>query len=276
MKSVKHFIFTIGDIARLAGLTHKTIRHYHKIGLLTEPARGENNYRLYSVDHLEALQRIQHLKRLGLSLHQIKQVLQADDPETLTQTILLKQQDYIQNQIRTLSQQLAEIQTYLSTNIDPLQPLHENPPKHSAMRIVTASIKPSSSGLADALSAVEEGVLAKVDRYSWAESYDEFWHEVGQALVKMLAREESPFILWTERYLALGDMTEDDLQGLAWIQEIQQSRERLLIRRIFTPQLPSLLPETEQEQIQKLIPLLLYQEGSALQKALLRTLLNIQ
>ncbi|MDX2137347.1 MAG: MerR family transcriptional regulator [Chloroflexota bacterium] len=272
---MKSYIFTIGDIARLAGITPKTIRHYHKVGLLSEPARGQNNYRLYSVDQLETLQRIQHMKRLGLSLYQIRQILDADDPTMLAQTILLKQQDYLQEQIRALSQQLDDIQLYLNTDTSLLQPIQTNSPKHSAMKIVSASMKSSASGAADMLCAVEERALAKVDGYMWTEGYDQFWHEVGQVLGNIILREESQFIFWMERYLALGEMAEDDLQGLVWIQEIQQSRERLLIKRVFKPHLSAALPATEQEQIQKLIPVLLYQEASPLQKAFLRMLITL-
>jgi len=37
----------IGEVAKLLGITPKTIRHYHKVGLLTEPQRTESGYRLY-------------------------------------------------------------------------------------------------------------------------------------------------------------------------------------------------------------------------------------
>lgn len=42
----------IGEVARLVGVSTKTIRYYHQIGLLTEPARTESGYRLYDAGHL--------------------------------------------------------------------------------------------------------------------------------------------------------------------------------------------------------------------------------
>src|SRR5437879_12380770 len=65
----------IGEVAKLLGITQKTIRHYHKVGLLAEPQRTESGYRLYSAGDLLRLQRIRRLQALGLSLKQIKILL---------------------------------------------------------------------------------------------------------------------------------------------------------------------------------------------------------
>ena len=70
---------TIGEIARLTGVTTKTVRHYHELGLLPEPERSEAGYRLYSADDLLRLRRIRRLRSFGLSLRQIKVVL--GDPD---------------------------------------------------------------------------------------------------------------------------------------------------------------------------------------------------
>src|SRR5437660_9802732 len=65
----------IGEIAKLLGITQKTIRHYHKVGLLAEPPRSDGGYRLYTASDLLRLQRIRRLQALGLSLKQIKTLL---------------------------------------------------------------------------------------------------------------------------------------------------------------------------------------------------------
>ena len=59
---------SIQDIARLAGTTSRTLRHYDDIGLL-EPSRiGANGYRYYDQHALVRLQRILLLRDLGLGL----------------------------------------------------------------------------------------------------------------------------------------------------------------------------------------------------------------
>ncbi|GAB6902669.1 MerR family transcriptional regulator [Kineosporia succinea] len=59
------------ELAKLAGITVKTVRHYHRVGLLAEPERAENGYKLYRVAHLIRLLRIRRLVDLGVSLADI-------------------------------------------------------------------------------------------------------------------------------------------------------------------------------------------------------------
>jgi len=72
-------MFKIGDFSKLCRLPVSALRYYADIGLL-EPNHisDETGYRYYSVDQLPRLNRILALKDLGLSLTQIKDVLQED------------------------------------------------------------------------------------------------------------------------------------------------------------------------------------------------------
>ena len=67
--------WSIQDIARAAGTTSRTLRHYGAMGLL-EPSRvGSNRYRYYDQGALVRLQRILLLRELGLGLPAIAEVL---------------------------------------------------------------------------------------------------------------------------------------------------------------------------------------------------------
>ncbi|MGW2079068.1 MerR family transcriptional regulator [Streptomyces sp. NPDC001939] len=68
----------IGELAGMAGITTRAVRHYHRIGLLPEPPRQPNGYREYSLRDAVELARIRRLTELGLSLDEVKDVL-ADD-----------------------------------------------------------------------------------------------------------------------------------------------------------------------------------------------------
>ena len=59
------------ELAEVAGTTVKTIRHYHRIGLLPEPHRADNGYKQYETKHLIRLLRIRRLVELGVSLPEI-------------------------------------------------------------------------------------------------------------------------------------------------------------------------------------------------------------
>lgn len=65
----------IGDLAALAGVTTRTIRHYHQVGLLTEPPRTLSGHRLYGMADVVRLIRIRRLTALGLSLPDIGRLL---------------------------------------------------------------------------------------------------------------------------------------------------------------------------------------------------------
>ncbi|WP_127506321.1 MerR family transcriptional regulator [Actinoplanes solisilvae] len=66
-----------GEIARLAGVSVRTLRHYHQVGVLPEPARRANGYREYTVRDLVLLLRIRRLAELGISLDEIRPMLRA-------------------------------------------------------------------------------------------------------------------------------------------------------------------------------------------------------
>ncbi len=67
--------WSIQEIARLAGTTSRTLRHYDDIGLLVPSRIAHNGYRHYDQTALVRLQRILLLRELGLGLTQIAEVL---------------------------------------------------------------------------------------------------------------------------------------------------------------------------------------------------------
>ncbi|ABZ77417.1 transcriptional regulator, MerR family [Shewanella halifaxensis HAW-EB4] len=64
----------IGEVAKLTGLSVKSIRYYHDIDLVVAH-RGENGYREYSDSAVNALQFIQHCRELGFPLEDCKALL---------------------------------------------------------------------------------------------------------------------------------------------------------------------------------------------------------
>lgn len=65
----------IGDLARETGLSVRTLHHYDEIGLLMPSRRSEAGYRLYATDDIARLQHIKSLRQLGLSLGEIRDLL---------------------------------------------------------------------------------------------------------------------------------------------------------------------------------------------------------
>jgi MerR family transcriptional regulator, thiopeptide resistance regulator len=74
--------WSIQDIARLAGTTSRTLRHYDDIGLLAPSRIGANGYRYYNDAALMRLQRILLLRELGLGLPAIADLLAGNTDDT--------------------------------------------------------------------------------------------------------------------------------------------------------------------------------------------------
>lgn len=70
-------MYTVKELARLTGLTPRTLRYYDAIGLLC-PQRGrENDYRLYGAEEVDRLQQILLYRDMGVPLEEIKNLLDA-------------------------------------------------------------------------------------------------------------------------------------------------------------------------------------------------------
>jgi DNA-binding transcriptional MerR regulator len=67
--------YSTNKIARLAGVTLRTLMYYDKIGLLTPSARTDAGYRLYSDEDMERLQQILFFRELDFPLAKIGEIL---------------------------------------------------------------------------------------------------------------------------------------------------------------------------------------------------------
>jgi Cu(I)-responsive transcriptional regulator len=68
-------LVTIKEAASASGVSAKMIRHYESIGLITAPVRGENRYRHYNANEVQALGFIRRARDLGFSIDDIRQLL---------------------------------------------------------------------------------------------------------------------------------------------------------------------------------------------------------
>ena len=71
--------FKIGQVARRAGVTVRTLHHYDQIGLVSPAGRSAAGYRLYGPEDLERLARVILFRRLGFSLAEIGEQLAEEE-----------------------------------------------------------------------------------------------------------------------------------------------------------------------------------------------------
>ena len=101
------------------GITPRMVRHYHQIGLLPEAIRSPSNYRLYTQNHVQYLQRIVALKQQGFQLEHIRKLLENQlEPGADITLIEQLQQHYhsVVRQITRLRQTASALERLLGSD----------------------------------------------------------------------------------------------------------------------------------------------------------------
>ncbi|AHH18800.1 putative transcriptional regulator [Nocardia nova SH22a] len=105
---------SIAEVARISGVTARTLRHYDDIGLLPPARVGANGYRYYDDEQLLRLQQILVLRELGLNLTEIAAAVDSE-PDTLAAlkrqyVRLLAERDRLGRMAATVARTIAELE----------------------------------------------------------------------------------------------------------------------------------------------------------------------
>lgn len=103
--------WSIQQIAKLAGTTSRTLRHYGEIGLLSPSRIGSNGYRHYDETALVRLQRILLLRELGLGLPQIADLLERDETQ---EHALARHLEWLRQEQARLARQVAAVESTIT------------------------------------------------------------------------------------------------------------------------------------------------------------------
>ncbi|GAB3807205.1 hypothetical protein GCM10027605_37090 [Micromonospora zhanjiangensis] len=107
--------WSIQQLARVAGTTSRTLRHYAAVGLLAPSRTGRNGYRYYDEECLVRLQRILLLRELGLGLPAIGQVLAGQRD---TGAALRAHLRWLEQEQQRLGRQIESVRTTLRKTED--------------------------------------------------------------------------------------------------------------------------------------------------------------
>ena len=106
-------LFKVGEVAKRAGISVRTLHHYDSIGLLKPSDKSDSGFRLYNSKDIERLQQVISLRSMGLSLQDIAGCLNEGDciAETLaTHQVVLESQISNLNKVnRTIQMLLAKL-----------------------------------------------------------------------------------------------------------------------------------------------------------------------
>ncbi|KON89926.1 MerR family transcriptional regulator [Sporosarcina globispora] len=69
--------YTVQKLAKLAGVSSRTLRYYDEIGILKPARTNSSGYRIYGQQEVDGLQQILFYRELGVSLDQIKEIITA-------------------------------------------------------------------------------------------------------------------------------------------------------------------------------------------------------
>jgi DNA-binding transcriptional MerR regulator len=130
---------TVGAVARMAGITVRTLHHYDEIGLLSPGDRSAAGYRRYDDADIERLQRILFYRELGFGLDDIRMVM--TDGAADASAHLRRQHDMLLDRIGRLKRMVAAVETAMEArtmgiNLTPEERLEVfgdfNPDEHAA------------------------------------------------------------------------------------------------------------------------------------------------
>lgn len=104
--------YLVSEVARIAGVSVRTLHHYDDIGLLVPKARTEAGYRVYGDDDLLRLQQVLLGRELGLALEEIRRSL--DDPGFDHRQALLAQRRQLQARARRADEMIRAVDAALA------------------------------------------------------------------------------------------------------------------------------------------------------------------
>ncbi|MFW0786154.1 MerR family transcriptional regulator [Gordonia sp. CPCC 206044] len=103
---------TVGDVARMVGVSVRTLHHYDRIGLVVPSGRTLAGYRIYSDADVERLHQVLTYRELGFPLEQIATLL--DDPHADALTHLRDQHDLLSERIARLHRMVAAVEDMMN------------------------------------------------------------------------------------------------------------------------------------------------------------------
>lgn len=213
------------ELAELAGVTPRALRHYHQIGLLDEPPRTGNGYREYSIEDLVQVLRIKQLSQVGVSLRKIREILEASP--VLTADVI----DSIDRDLAAEAGRIAEQRKLLDSLRGQSPPVMglagdgELAKLDRDMWLLLTGTESAPDGIAGSIPQAlqESGALAAAE--PWLAELEKLSGEteVDDALVEQLVREMLDFVELVFAHLEIDQVAEQHPLA-AQLEQLQKER----------------------------------------------------
>ncbi|MFC5184995.1 MerR family transcriptional regulator [Actinomadura harenae] len=96
-----------GELAAAAGVNLQTLRYYERRGLLAEPERSPGGHRLYPAEVVALLQAVKTVQRLGFTLAEVADLLDARTPPSQTTDSGL--QERVRSKLSEVERRIADL-----------------------------------------------------------------------------------------------------------------------------------------------------------------------
>ncbi len=101
--------YTTGELAKLCGVSVRTVQYYHNRRILCPSALSEGGRRLYSEEDLEKLQIICFLREMDFALEDIGRLLSQEQPEKVISLLVEQQEAELRQELRERSERLNKL-----------------------------------------------------------------------------------------------------------------------------------------------------------------------
>jgi len=101
--------YTTGEIAKLCGVTVRTVQYYDTRGILVPSELSEGGRRLYSEDDLKRMKVICFLRDMDLPIDAIRQILQEENPENVISLLIEQQEKALTEEIADKKEKLEKL-----------------------------------------------------------------------------------------------------------------------------------------------------------------------
>jgi len=139
--------YTTGEIAKLCGVSVRTVQYYDNRGILIPSELSEGGRRLYTENDLKRMHIICFLREAGLPIHGISALFAEKNPQNII-SILLQQQEEVLldelsesqkklNLIEGIKRELKEIESFSIESIADIAHVMKQKDKLSKMRLIT-------------------------------------------------------------------------------------------------------------------------------------------
>lgn len=107
-------VYTVGEMAKLLGVTASTLRYYDKEGLLPFVERSSGGIRMFRESDIEWLRVIECMKKAGMSIKDIRQyielALKGDDTIELRLMMFCRQKEVLQQKMAEMQHTMAMVE----------------------------------------------------------------------------------------------------------------------------------------------------------------------